>query len=477
MSFSRVYVDHVLDPSYQNWKRLFYADSINVHKAHLVMLVEKGIVRRPTARKIKTFMAEIESGVPFPERIPEGMEDLYCAYESELARRGAVEVAYLHTARSRNDMDTTVFRLALKRELLDLIQHLVATAKAILERASAGEDEITVLYTHGQPANVSTIAHYLTAFLLDFLEGTESLIHAMESTDRCPLGACAITGTGFPIDRERTSRLLGFSAPVPNTYQAISTSHWLTSPAQALQLILLDVGRLAADLLHKASTEVGLVAFPDELVQRSSIMPQKRNAVILEHLRIQSGLAAGVCDSVVQLFRNSPYQDVNEVGDAPVSQFLDSLVHVRGCVSLLKEAVCKMTSDPARACAIALSCGVTTTELADTIARRSGVGFRSAHHACAAFVRAGFDKVTLRETFREVSGTDLALSDEEIDQALSPERFVAVRQTSGGPAPGGMVAVYAAVQSAMGRIDDALAMMEERGRSARAELDAAWATL
>jgi len=422
-------------------------------------------------------MAELESGAPFPDQIPQGMEDLYCAYEAELARRGAVEVAFLHTARSRNDMDTTVFRLALKRELIDLIRQFAEVANGILERARAGEAEITVLYTHGQPANVSTMAHYLTAFLLDFLEGTESLIQAMRSTDRCPLGACAITGTGFPIDRERTSRLLGFSSPVPNTYQAISTSHWLALPAQALQLVLLDVGRLAADLLHKASTEVGLVAFPDELVQRSSIMPQKRNAVILEHLRIQAGLAAGVCDSVVQLFRNAPYQDVNEVADAPVSRFLDSLVHVRGCASLLKEAVCKMTSDPARACAIALSCGVTTSELADTIARSSGVGFRSAHRACAAFVRAGFDKATLRRTFQEVTGTGLSLSDDEIDQALLPERFVAVRQTPGGPAPGGMVTVYAAIQTAMARIEEALAQMDERGRSAKAELDAAWEAL
>ena len=476
-SFSRVYVDAVLDPGYKNWRRLFYADSVAVHKAHLVMLVERGIVRRTTASRIKASMADIESRAPFPDRIPDGMEDFFCAYEAELGRRGAEEAAYLHTARSRNDLDTTIFRLTLKRELLDLIRQFAEVANSILVRSRAGEAELTVLYTHGQPANVSTMAHYLTAFLLDFLEGTESLIQAMRSTDHCPLGACAITGTGFPIDRERTSSLLGFSSPVPNTYQAISTSHWLALPAQALQLILVDMGRLAADLLHKASSEVGLVLFPDDLVQTSSIMPQKRNPVILEHLRIQAGLAAGVCDSMVQLFRNAPYQDVNEAADAPVSQFLDSLRDVRACASLLKEAVSKMTSDPLRARTVALSCGATTTELADTIVRKSGVGFRVAHRACAAFVRSGFDKGTLRETFRKMSGRDLPLSDAETDQALSPEHFVSVRQTSGGPAPGGMVAVYEAIQSSISRIGDALARMEERDRSAQAELNAAWAAL
>jgi len=475
--FSPVYVDSVLDPSYQNWKRLFYAESINVHKAHLVMLVEKGIVRRPTARKIKAFMAEIESGAPFPDQIPQGMEDLYCAYEAELARRGAVEVAYLHTARSRNDMDTTVFRLALKRDLRDLVRHLTSCARTILQRARAGESELTILSTHGQPANVSTMAHYLSAFLLDFLEGTESLVMAMGSTDHCPLGACAITGTGFTIDRDRTSHLLGFSSPVPNSYQAIATSHWLTGPAQALQLILSDIGRLAADMLHKAAAEVGLLVFPDDLVQTSSIMPQKRNPVILEHIRIQAGLAAGACDSIVRLFRNVPYEDVNEAADTPVSEFLDSLSHARSCVALLELAVNKVASSQPRARDIAVAYGVTTTELADTMVRSCGISFQSAHHACAAFVRSGYDKTRLREAFREMAGRELPLSDQGIDEALDPERFVVVRKTPGGPAPGGMESVYGAVMAAMARIDAALAQMDERGRSAAAELGAAWAWL
>ena len=279
VAFSRVYFEHVLDPGYRNWKRLYYGDLLAVHKAHLVMLEETGIVSRTAAAAIKASMAAIEAGTAFPDHLPEGLEDLFFFYEKELDRHGAGISASLHTARSRNDMDTTVFRLALKRELRDLVGRLASCAGTILQRARAGESELTILSTHGQPANVSTMAHYLTAFLLDLLEGTECLIAAMGSTDRCSLGACAITGTGFAIDRDRTSRLLGFGSPVPNTYQAIATSHWLTSPAQALQLILSDAGRLATDMIHKAAAEVGLLVFPDDLVQTSSIMPQKRNPV------------------------------------------------------------------------------------------------------------------------------------------------------------------------------------------------------
>ena len=477
VTFSRVYVEHVLDPGYRNWKRLYYGDLLAVHKAHLIMLEETGIVSRTAAAAIKASMVGIEAGTAFPDHIPEGLEDLSFFYEKELDRHGAGSAASLHTARSRNDMDTTVFRLALKRELRDLVGHLASCARTILQRARAGESELTILSTHGQPANVSTMAHYLSAFLLDFLEGTESLVTAMGSTDHCPLGACAITATGFAIDRDRTSHLLGFSSPVPNSYQAIATSHWLTTPAQALQLILSDTGRLATDMLHKAAAEVGLLVFPDDLVQTSSIMPQKRNPVILEHIRIQAGLAAGACDSIVRLFRNVPYQDVNEAADAPVSEFLESLSQARSCVALLELAVSKVASSQPRTREIALTFGVTTTELADTMVRACGISFQSAHHACAAFVRSGYDKTRLREAFREMVGKELPLSDQEIDEALEPERFVAVRKTPGGPAPDGMASVYGAVAAAMARIDAAVAEMDERGRSAAAELGAAWARL
>ena len=316
------------------------------------------------------------------------------------------------------------------------------------------------------------MAHYLTAFLLDFLEGTESLVTAMGSTDRCPLGACAITGTGFAIDRDRTSHLLGFRSPVPNSYQAIATSHWLTGPAQALELMLSDTGRLAADMLHKAAAEVGLLVFPDDLVQTSSIMPQKRNPVILEHIRIQAGLAAGSCDSIVTLFRNVPYQDVNEVADAPVSEFLDSLSEARSCAALLELAVSRCRLRPA---ARARDRPYLRGDDDGACGHHGPLVRQSASEAHIVPAPLSCVPATTRPGSARPSGRspgrELPLSIEEIDEALDPERFVAVRKTPGGPAPEGMESVYAAVQAAMSRIDAAIAEMDERGRSAAAELE------
>jgi argininosuccinate lyase len=476
--FSQVYVEQVLDPAYRNWKRLFPLDSVRVHKAHLVMLRERGIVAEETALAIARAMDTMAQDFRPPARIPEGSEDLYFVYEKELERiAGSENAAWLHTARSRNDMDTTIFRLALKRELRDFAAILLSCCKALDKRAREGSSELTVLYTHGQPANVSTMAHYLSSFLLELLEDAEVLMGALSSVDRCTLGACAITGTGFAIDRERTARLLGFAAIVPNSYQAISTSHWLVRPASALKLLLSDLTRFAADLLHKASCEVGLIDFPDELVQSSSIMPQKRNPVILEHIRIQAGLAAGTCSSMEDLFRNVPWQDVNEAADAPVSLLIDSLSTARSAVALLEETATKFGSNERRAREIALAFGVTTTELADSLVRECGVGFRCAHGVCSAFARSGYDKAVLRKAFSEAALRELPFSDAEIDANLLPERFVSVRRTAGGPAPDGMASVWAAVDTALARVEAALLRMDDREERASAELDAAWAGL
>jgi argininosuccinate lyase len=499
--FSSVYIDRVLDPSYRNWVKLFYEKSFLVHKAHLCMLAETGIVDGETVRLIKKGLEAIENEFSPPEHIPgwsrvavappgggvtaamadaglARVEDLYFLVEKELgARIGDENAAWLHTARSRNDMDTTVFRLALKDVLLGVLEKFRLSCDKILSRAKSGDRELTVLFTHGQPANPSTTAHYLTAFLLDFLEDGRAIADSLVDVDKSSMGACAITGTGFPIDRARVAELLGLAEPIPNTYQAISTSHWLTRPAQALYDAMLDIGRFAADLIHKASAEVGLYDFPDELVQVSSIMPQKRNPVILEHLRIQSGQVAGVCLAVEESFRNVPYQDVNENADALVAQFLEILSTAGSVLDLLVATVQGMRSREERAEQIAAQFGVATTELADTLVREFGIGFRTAHGICSEFAHSGGDKVELRRKFLEKTGRELSWSDAEIDAVLDPRHFVEVRKTEGGPAAEGMKSVYETIHHDLSGFDRILDACVARRRSASAELSEAWARL
>lgn len=480
--FASAYVDRVLDPGYKNWIRLFEAYASKVHKAHLCMLSEQGIVAGDIVSSLKRGIEETDRKFSepgfLPEKIPQGMEDLYFLYETELGRQvGEENAAWLHTARSRNDMDGTVFRLALADRMEHFIDRAEALCRGLLERCKAGEGELTILFTHGQPANPSTTAHYLSAILLDLLEDCHGLAKALEKVDKSTMGACAITGTGFPIDRERVARLLGMDGLVVNSYQAIASSHWLTAPAQALKALMLDLGRFAADLLHKTSCEVGLYGFPDDLVQISSIMPQKRNPVIIEHLRIRAGQAMGLCAGIEDLLRNVPYQDVNEGSDAPIAQFLEAFDYAEAALDLAAATFAGMVADQARAKEIALSFGVTTTELADTIVREFGIGFRAAHGISAAFAKSGGRKESLRKAFLEKCGRELPWADEKIDAVLDPWHFVQVRTTLGGPSGTGMEAVYAEARRNLEFLKDILDSRTARLREAEAELAGAWANL
>jgi argininosuccinate lyase len=481
-TFAPVYVDRVLDPGYKNWIRLFETHASKVHRAHLCMLAEQGVVSGEVASTLKAGIEETdrkftEAGF-LPEKIPQGMEDLYFLYETELGRRvGEENAAWLHTARSRNDMDGTVFRLALVDRMERFLVRAESLCCGLLERCKAGEGELTVLFTHGQPANPSTTAHYLSAILLDLLEDCVGLAKALETADKSTMGACAITGTGFPIDRERVAMLLGMGDLVSNTYQAISSSHWLTAPAQALKALMLDLGRFAADLLHKASCEVGLYGFPDDLVQISSIMPQKRNPVIIEHLRIRSGQAMGLCCGIEDLLRNVPYQDVNESSDAPITQFLEAFDYAEAALDLAAATFAGMAADQVRAKDIALRFGVTTTELADTIVREFGIGFRAAHGISAAFAKSAGSKAALRRAFKEKCDLELPWADEKIDAVLDPWHFVQVRTTLGGPSGIGMDAVYAEAQKHLNALKESLDSRTVRLLKAETALAAAWARL
>lgn len=474
--FSKVYLDRVLDPSYRNWCSRFLESSLKVHKAHLCMLSECGIVRPDVARRIKSGMEEI-GRFEAPPHLPETdrVEDLYFLYEKTLGELiGHENAAWLHTARSRNDMDGTVFRMVLKNALLALEEHLARAQAVALECCTTRQDELTILYTHGQPANPSTTAHYISSILLELLEDSRALLDAIEVVDESLMGACAITGTGFPIDRERVADLLGFSHLAVNTYQAISSSRWLQVPAQALSVIMTDIGRFAADLLHKASCEVGLFDFPDDLVQVSSIMPQKRNPVIIEHLRIQAGEVANRCLGAAAIYRNVPFQDVNENADVPVCGFLDAVEASHSVLDLFSETIGKMKANEQKAREIADKFGVTTTELADTMVRDFGLGFREAHGIASAFARSGGDRAVLRTSFREAACRELPWTDAEIADILSPERFIAVRSTTGGPSRTGMEKVYARIGSLTGVLSSRLNAFRTREASSGAALDEAW---
>ena len=225
MEFSRIYVKHVLERSYRHWASAFLEEFRQQNRAHLVMLARQKIIDLETASGLKNSISELDATIEIPEEFPAGVEDLFFYYEEQLGIILGEKAGSLHTARSRNDMDATVFRLYVRKLMISLMKQMLLMVEAVKEKIGVSEEQLLVLYTHGQPAQVSTLAHYLSSFLIEFLEGLEGLNASIRVVNQCPLGAAAITTTGFNIDRQLVSDLLGFEKPVPNSYQAIVTSH------------------------------------------------------------------------------------------------------------------------------------------------------------------------------------------------------------------------------------------------------------
>ncbi|MDE0209071.1 MAG: argininosuccinate lyase, partial [Boseongicola sp.] len=307
------YRDTVLAPLFEGIRRHFAGHVNAINRAHLVMLHETGIISTDQGRTIAGALQDIEQDMDADKPSYTGEhEDYFFLLEAELERRIGEPGGMLHVARSRNDMDHTMFRMALREKAGCLMEQVMHLVDRLIEKARAERDTLVVAYTHGQPAQPTTFGHYLSAVVECLLRDAERLELASASLDLCPMGAAAITTSGFPIDRHRVSDLLGFEEPQLNSYGCIASVDYVTGLYSAIKLIFLHLGRVAQDMAQWSAFEVGQLHVPDSLVQVSSIMPQKRNPVPIEHMRHLSSVTAGLCDAIVNTMHNTPFADMND---------------------------------------------------------------------------------------------------------------------------------------------------------------------
>ena len=234
MKFAPEYVACVLNENFEDAKTQFLSPLMAIHYAHLVMLAEQGIVPRDEARRIRDALDTIDLDEVRRVSYDGTYEDLFFYVERLIvAACGEDAAGRLHTARSRNDIDMTMYRMQQRERILALIDGTAQLRAVLLDLAGRHREDVFAAHTHTQPAQPSTIAHYLMAVVEQLERDAVRLRAAYASTNRNPLGACAITGTGFPIDRVRTSALLGFDAPTGNTYGSIATVDYLLESVSA----------------------------------------------------------------------------------------------------------------------------------------------------------------------------------------------------------------------------------------------------
>jgi argininosuccinate lyase len=263
-AFAPEYVDLVLTDIFEDAKRLFLTQLRAIDYAHLVMLTEQGIVAPDAARLIRTGLDRIDENAVRAVRYDGTYEDLFFYLEQTLVEVCGHEIAgRLHTARSRNDIDMTMYRMRLRDALLDTTTAVEKLRGALITLAGEHVSTVYAAHTHTQPAQPTTVAHYLLAAIEQLGRDHTRLRAAYASVNRNPLGACAITGTGFPIDRQRTSALLGFDGPTGNTYGSIATVDYLLESVSAAGVLVVGLGRVVQDLLLWCTMEFGYLRLSD----------------------------------------------------------------------------------------------------------------------------------------------------------------------------------------------------------------------
>ena len=443
MSFAPEYVTHVLNENFEDAKALFFAPLIAINYAHLVMLASTGIVSAEDAHVVRIALdsvAQIDLG---GVRYDGTYEDLFC-YVERLIVDGCGEDAAgrLHTARSRNDIDMTMYRMRQREFILGLAAATFDLRQALLDLADRHRETVFTVHTHTQRAQPTTVAHYLLAVIEQLERDGSRLKVAYDRTNQSPLGACAITGTGFPIDRRLTSELLGFCGPTGNTYGSIASVDHLLESASAAAVLLVGLGRFAQDLLLWCTAEFGYLRLGDGFVQASSIMPQKRNPVAIEHVRAIASHALGQAQAIVTSVHNTPFGDIVDTEDDAQPLVFSMFRNASRAVKLMAAAVATAEFDAARLEERSGEGWTTLTELADTMTRDHRIPFRVAHAIAARLMAArgrSPDRplsALVEEISRELTGAPLSYTDEQLARILDPRHFVNVRLTPGGPAPG-----------------------------------------
>ncbi len=438
---SPIYAETVLSANFADAQRLFLEALIDIHYAHTLMLAKQGIMPVERARKCVAALDSLDRKTIRRARYEGQFEDLFFFVEAEIERFCGIENAgWMHTARSRNDIDLTMYRMCLRREVLLLTEAINGMRGVLIELARRHIDSIMPAYTHTQPAQPTTLAHYLLAAIECFERDERRLRAAFETINRNPLGACAITTTGFPIDRHYTTSLLGFEGLQLNSYGAVAASDYVTEAAGVIATAMVNLGRLVQDLLLWCNPALNFLRLSDAWVQISSIMPQKRNPVALEHTRILASKALAQAQSIFTAVHNTPFGDIVDCEDdlQPLvfTMTADAVRAIRLFGGLIEG--CEFNTDRMAECANADF--LTVTELADTIARETKAGFRIAHHLVSAAVRqveqySPEELVTaVLELAPSVLGKPLEMDRSELVRVLDARWFVEVRRIPGGPA-------------------------------------------
>jgi argininosuccinate lyase len=405
-------------------------------RAHCRMLIKQGIVTAEDGQAIlsglDTIEAEITSGT-FPFR--DQFEDIHMNVEARLAELIGEPSGRLHTARSRNDQVATDFRLWTRDACDRTTAQLKALQRALVVRAEQHAGDLMPGFTHLQTAQPVTLGHHLMAYVEMFGRDAGRFADARARMNENPLGAAALAGSPFPIDRHATATELGFDRPMANSLDAVSDRDFALESLAAASICAGHLSRLAEEIVVWMTPIFGFVTLPDDLTTGSSIMPQKRNPDAAELVRAKTGRVMGAFVALSTVMKGLPlaYSKDMQEDKPPVFEAFDALDLA---LTAMTAMVAALQPDTARMAAAAGAGYSTATDLADWLVRKLNLPFRKAHHVTGAAVKRaealGVDLAQL--SLEELRALEPGVT-EAVYTVLSPEASCASRVSFGGTAP------------------------------------------
>lgn len=443
---NEVYLRDYRVPQWEVMMEYFWEPLLMLNRAQAIALEEADVLTAAERDEILDCFDDLEAGgVETVRESNELFEDPYLYMEGHLVDQVGEDVGgKIHIGRSRNDLFGAAVRIIMRRQLLDLVESLLDLRETILDRAADSMDVVLPAYTHSQPAQPITLAHYLLGFDHLLSRDFERLRRAFENTNRSPLGAAAIGGTGFPLNRHLLATLAGFDDIEHNTYDAISSVDFVPEATSALALLLTNVSRISHDLVEWSTFEFDFIEHDDSLSTVSSIMPQKKNPSVLEKTRTTASDAIGAATSSFTHLRGGRYGDSGERSRYVFLSFFDEVEDGGRTLRLLDAIIDTMETREERMLDVAEESFCTMTELADTLVREFDFSFRVAHEVVSMLVRdvhndgrtAG--EITVEDVERaaqEAIGQEIGITMETLKRALDPKQNVEQRDIVGGTAP------------------------------------------
>ena len=416
--------------------RRLYAQDIAGSRAHARMLADQGIITHEDGeaigRGLDTILREIEAG---KFTYSTALEDIHMNVEARLTELIGDAAGRLHTGRSRNDQVATDLRLWVRDAIDHLDAAFMALQGALIDKAERFADTVMPGFTHLQTAQPVTLGHHLLAYVEMLGRDRGRLADCRRRLNECPLGAGALAGTSFPIDRTATANALGFDRPAANSLDAVSDRDFAIEFLGAAALAAVHVSRLAEEIVVWCSHGFGFIRLSDAFTTGSSIMPQKRNPDAAELARAKAGRIIGALTTLLVVMKGLPLaygKDMQEDKE-PVFDAADSLALI---VAASAGMIADMEPDPTAMRSAADEGYATATDLADWLVRVAGLPFREAHRLTGAIVRRAEDKgVGLAELSLAELHEVAPQIDDRVYDVLSVEASVASRASVGGTAP------------------------------------------